>query len=82
MTHYTTHPTPRPLTPTGAAKAAGAAIAGVVSGVWNFFITIAETNSRVKEVEHLNHLTDAELAKRGIKREDIVRHVFRDTFYL
>ncbi len=51
--------------------------------VGRFFVLLAETNSRVKAIEHLNTLSDAQLAERGIKkREDIARHVFRDLFYV
>ena len=51
--------------------------------VGSFFVLLAETNSRVKAIEHLNTLSDAQLAERGIKtREDIARHVFRDLFYV
>jgi hypothetical protein len=45
-------------------------------------VSISETNHRVAEVERLQALSDAELAKRGLRREDIARHVFRDLFYI
>lgn len=44
----------------------------------DFFVALCENNSRVKRVEQLNALSDAELAKLGIKREDIVSHVYAD----
>lgn len=50
----------------------------MLSGIAQGFLSIAESNARVREVEHLNRLSDAELAHRGLRREDIVRHVFRD----
>ncbi|WP_299786232.1 DUF1127 domain-containing protein [uncultured Marivita sp.] len=43
---------------------------------------IAEANSRVREVERLQALSDETLAEKGIKREDIVRHVFRDLYWM
>lgn len=40
---------------------------------------IAVANSRIDEIRHLQSLSDAELAKRGINdREEIVYHVFAD----
>ena len=50
--------------------------------IGNFFVAIMEANARVKKVEFLNSLSDEQLAKRGLKREDIVREVFKDSFYL
>ncbi|MGD9861628.1 MAG: hypothetical protein AB7S99_00295 [Pseudodonghicola sp.] len=39
---------------------------------------IAEANSRQDEIQYLQSLSDEELAKRGIKRDRIVYHVFAD----
>ena len=36
------------------------------------------TQPRLKEIERLYALNDAELAEMGIARDDIPRHVFRD----
>ncbi len=40
-----------------------------------------ERLSRVEEVNRLNAMSDAQLRKIGLRREDIVRHVFRDKFH-
>ncbi len=40
-----------------------------------------EARSRRDQVEQLNALSDAELARLGITRDGIVRYVFRDVFY-
>ncbi|KAJ55505.1 hypothetical protein ACMU_12490 [Actibacterium mucosum KCTC 23349] len=50
--------------------------------IGNFFVAIMEANSRVKQVEFLNSLSDEQLAARGLKRDEIVREVFKDAFYL
>jgi len=50
--------------------------------IGRFLILIAESNQRVQAVETLSAMSDEELAKRGFKREDIVHHVFKDTFYI
>lgn len=39
---------------------------------------LIESNARVKEVNYYSSLSDAELAKLGLTRDTIVRHVFRD----
>ncbi len=55
---------------------------GVFDSIINFLVRIAESNGRMKAVERLNAMSDSELQARGLKREDIVRHVFRDMFYI
>lgn len=57
-------------------------LAAPFTAIGRGLIRLAETNSRAKEVRFLKSLSDAELANRGIMREDIVRHVYNDTFYL
>lgn len=52
------------------------------SALGRFFVMIGESNSRMRAVEQLNRMSDAQLAARGLKREDIVQHVFRDTYYV
>lgn len=54
---------------------AGAAIGG-------FLMAYAEASSRHSEYEALDGLTDAELAKRGLTRDQIARHVFSGSFYI
>lgn len=45
-------------------------------------IRATEASSRLKHVEALRAKSDAELAGMGIKRDDIVHHVFRDLYYV
>ncbi|MDP2519569.1 DUF1127 domain-containing protein [Shimia thalassica] len=45
-------------------------------------VTLAEANGRVKEAEAYQAMTDAELAERGLRREDIAMHVFKDSLYI
>ena len=49
------------------------------AAIWHGMLQLGEARGRVNEIEHLQSLSDAELAKRGIKRNQIVQHVFRDT---
>lgn len=57
-------------------------ITGFFQSLFNGLIAIAESNSRVKEVDRLNALSDAQLARIGLRREDITRYVFRDMLYV
>lgn len=42
-----------------------------------FLVRLSESNVRVRELERLSALSDAELDKIDLAREDIVRHVYR-----
>ena len=52
------------------------------AALWRGMIAVAQANSRVKEIEALSKLSDKQLAKRGIRREDIVHHVFADRLHV
>lgn len=54
----------------------------ISAAVGEWFVAYARTRSRTDEVEFLEAKSDAELAKLGIKREDILRHVFRDLMHI
>jgi hypothetical protein len=58
------------------------------SGILAFFHNLgnsidlaASSNARMRQMEQLDALSDAELAAKGLRREDITRHVFRDFLY-
>ena len=51
---------------------------GIFARILDFLISISESNSRMRRVNYLNSLSDAELEARGLRREHIVRHVFAD----
>lgn len=51
------------------------------SGVADRFERHAYAMSRRGLIEELEAKTDQELAEMGLKRDDIVRHVFQDLFY-
>ncbi len=57
-------------------------LAAPFNAIGNAFIRLAESNSRVKEVNYLNGLSDAELAKLGIQRSEIAHYVFKDVYYV
>ena len=54
----------------------------VFNGILNFLVSISTAQSRVRQIEFLCALTDEELAERGLSREDIVRYVYREAYYI
>ena len=61
----------------------------ILSGIRAFFtafgnalVATSGNNARLQKVERLQAKSDAELKEIGIKREDIVHHVFRDLYYI
>ena len=54
----------------------------VFNGIFNFLVSISTAQSRVRQIEFLCALTDEELAERGLSRQDIVRYVYRDAYYV
>ena len=54
----------------------------VFNGILNFLVSISTAQSRVRQIEFLCALTDEELAERGLSRQDIVRYVYRDAYYI
>ncbi|WP_298843778.1 DUF1127 domain-containing protein [uncultured Roseobacter sp.] len=60
----------------------------VYNGIVSFFSSLghsvvmaSEARRRLEVVENLQARSDQELAALGLKREDIVRHVFNDLYY-
>lgn len=53
-------------------------VARAVSG---FFACVIEAQSRSREMQRLQEMTDRQLQDMNIKREDIVFHVFRNVYY-
>lgn len=51
----------------------------VVTDVFSRFIA---AQSRSLDVQRMQHLSDRELADMGLNRDDIVRHVYRDIYYV
>lgn len=60
----------------------GNIFAGFFRSIFNALVFLAESDHRMKSIERLTAMSDDELAQRGLKREDIVRHVFRDSLYV
>lgn len=69
MAHTTTH------TPASASLFDG--ITRVFNGVFMFLVQLGESSAKARQINALMEMTDSELAARGLKREDIARHVFQ-----
>ncbi len=67
----------------GAAFSAGSkAVVKVLKSIASFGEIVMVANSRAAQIEHMNNLTDVELAtKYGINRDQIVAYVFRDKLF-
>ena len=51
-------------------------------GFARFFTNLADAQNRTKIVERMQNLSDRDLQQMGVRREDIVRHVYRDIYYV
>ena len=65
-----------------AADRSGNPFVAAFAAVGNWLISIAEADDKSRRVQELEALSDAQLAKIGLQRQDIVRHVFRDHYYV
>lgn len=52
---------------------------GKLAGV---FDRITDAQARSDDMQRMQGLSDAELAKLGVRREEIVRYVYRDIYYI
>ena len=59
-----------------------AALDRAASAFANFIVSISVSHSRARQLAALSELSDEALAKKGLKREDLVRYVFRDVYYV
>lgn len=55
---------------------------GLLARIGTFFVQIAANNPRMRKVTFLQSLSDDQLATRGLRRDQIVRHVFADSMYV
>lgn len=52
------------------------------TAIGNGLVRMSENNSRYRQIQALQALSDAELAERGIERQNIVRVVFADIYWM
>lgn len=70
------------LTAAHGAHAPAPFLTRMLSGIGHALVAMGEANPRLKRIDALQRMSDEQLAERGIRREDIVRHVFHDVFYI
>ena len=61
---------------------AGKALGGILERLSHAMIVNSSAQQRLDYAERLRAKSDAELAEMGIKRDDIVRYVFRDLYWM
>lgn len=52
------------------------------SAIGTFLVGIGEASAQMRQIERLQAMSDEQLAKRNIKREDIVQVVFSSAFWM
>ncbi|WP_375254761.1 DUF1127 domain-containing protein [Yoonia sp.] len=57
-------------------------ISRMVAHMTGVFARISDAQSRTDKVNRLRDLSDEDLAKIGLRRADIVRHVYRDIYHI
>ena len=57
-------------------------VAGFFASLWTSTREQEKMEARLQHMRQLEALSDAELAKRGISRDRIAHHVFRDIYYV
>ena len=53
-----------------------------VKAVSSFLLAISTVQSLVQQIELLYSKSDEDLAARGLRRQNIVRHFYRDVYYI
>ncbi|MCH2165232.1 MAG: DUF1127 domain-containing protein [Marinovum sp.] len=54
----------------------------IMARLGQFLVNMSAGSARCHEMERLAAMTDEQLSSRGLKREDIAKHVFRDVLYV
>lgn len=57
-------------------------LARLLRPIGQFFDHLYDARNRTETVARMQNLTDADLKKLGLRRQDIVRHVYGDFNYL
>lgn len=50
--------------------------------IGSFLVTVSEASPRLRQLERLSKMSDAELSKRGLNREDEIRRILGVGAYL
>ena len=63
-------------------RRAGAGLRRFFAGIGHGIMTGSTAHHRYEQVQRLQAKSDAELADLGLKRDEIVHHVFKDLYYI
>ncbi len=65
----------------GDRRSFGQQVGAFFTAIGHGLIAMGENSSRYRRLQALNAMSDEQLAARGLKRSEIVRHVFADVYY-
>lgn len=54
----------------------------LLTKLWNGLIIMGEASAKARMVHALNELSDEELARRGLDRQDLVKRIFTDGYHI
>lgn len=57
-------------------------LASAGNAVLNWSVAMAESNVKYKKMQYLMSLSDEDLAKRGLKREEIAARIFAGSYWV
>jgi hypothetical protein len=57
-------------------------IKAFLSRIWDVLVFLGENSARAQKVSRINELSDAQLAARGLTRQEAVRRAFFDGYML
>lgn len=60
----------------------GKILAAPFVAIGRFLVTVTEASPRLRQLERLSKMSDAELSKRGLNREDEIRRILGVGAYL
>ncbi|SIO06134.1 hypothetical protein SAMN05444722_0276 [Rhodovulum sp. ES.010] len=52
------------------------------SGLMALMVRMVENHPLARQVDELNSYSDEDLAAKGLTRQDALRHIFRDRYYI
>lgn len=82
MTYQSTAHPAHSVSPLEGLRRAGAGLRRFFAGVGHGIMMGSTAQRRFEQVQGLQAKSDEELAAMGIKRDDIVHHVFKDLYYI
>ncbi|MFG6562771.1 hypothetical protein ACGYLI_01005 [Sulfitobacter sp. 1A13421] len=82
MTYQSTAHPAHSVSPLEGLRRAGAGLRGFFAGIGHGIMMGSTAQRRFEQVQSLQAKSDEDLSAMGIKRDDIVHHVFKDLYYI